>query len=56
MREYLLVGQEAGPRPPILATNLYRKEGEGWHMVLHHASPLQVGDIQPTHSASVVLH
>ncbi len=56
VREYLLIGQEAGPRPPILATNLYRKQGEGWHMVLHHASPLQVGDIQPTHPASVVLH
>jgi ketosteroid isomerase-like protein len=56
VREYLVIGQEAGPRPPILATNLYRKEGEGWNLVLHHASPLQVGDIQPTHSPSVVLH
>jgi ketosteroid isomerase-like protein len=56
VREYLLIGQEPGPRPPILATNLYRKEGEGWNLVLHHASPLQVGDIRPAHSSSVVLH
>lgn len=56
VREYLVIGQEAGPRPPILATNLYRKQGEGWNLVLHHASPLQVGDIHPAHSPSVVLH
>lgn len=56
VREYLHIGQEAEPRPPILASNLYRKQGEGWHLVLHHASPLQVGDTQPTHSAPVVLH
>lgn len=56
VREYLFIGQEAEPRPPLLATNLYRKHGEGWNLVLHHASPLQVGDIQPAHSPSVVLH
>lgn len=56
VREYLHIGQEAGPRPPILSSNLYRKQGEGWHLVLHHASPLQVGNIQPTPSAPVVLH
>jgi len=56
VREYLVIGQEAGPRPPILATNLFRKEGEGWNLVLHHASPLQVGDIPPTRSPSLVLH
>jgi len=56
VREYLVIGQETEPRPPILATNLYRKEGDGWNLVLHHASPLQVGITQPTRSASVVLH
>lgn len=24
--------------PPVLATNVYRREGRGWLMVLHHAS------------------
>lgn len=56
VREHLIIGQETESRPPILATNLYRKEGEGWNLVLHHASPLQVGDIRPAHSPSVVLH
>jgi ketosteroid isomerase-like protein len=56
VREYLLIGQETEPRPPILATNLYRKEGEGWNLVLHHASPLQVGGTPAARTPTVVLH
>ena len=56
VREYLVIGQEAGPRPPILATNVFRKEADGWCMVLHHASPLQVGGTPPARTAPVVLH
>lgn len=26
-------------QPPVIATNVYRFNGSGWHMVLHHASP-----------------
>lgn len=26
-------------QPPVIATNIYRFNGEGWHMVFHHASP-----------------
>jgi len=56
VREYLIIGQETGPRPPILATNVFRKEADGWRMVLHHASPLQVGGTPPARTAPVVLH
>lgn len=56
VREYLAIGQETGPRPPILATNVYRKEADGWRMVLHHASPLQVGSTPPARTPPVVLH
>lgn len=56
VREYLTIGQEAEPRPPILATNVYRKEAGGWRMVLHHASPLQVGGTPPARTPPVVLH
>ena len=56
VREYLIIGQETGPRPPILATNVFRKETGGWRMVLHHASPLQAGATPPTRTAPVVLH
>ena len=56
VREYLVVGQEAEPRPPILATNVYRREAGGWRMVLHHASPLQVGGTPPMRTPPAVLH
>ncbi|MDP1862856.1 MAG: nuclear transport factor 2 family protein [Thiobacillus sp.] len=56
VREYLVIGQETEPRPPILATNVFRKENEGWHLVLHHASPLQVGAPSVSHPPSQVLH
>jgi ketosteroid isomerase-like protein len=56
VREYLVIGRESEPRPPILATNLYRKEGEEWHLVLHHASPLQVGGTPTTRTPTAVLH
>ena len=56
VREYLVIGQETEPRSPILATNVYRKEADGWHMVLHHASPLQVGGSSPDRTAPPVLH
>ena len=26
-------------QPPVIATNIYRFNGYGWHMILHHASP-----------------
>lgn len=26
-------------QPAIIATNIYRFNGSGWHMILHHASP-----------------
>jgi ketosteroid isomerase-like protein len=56
VREYLVIGREAEPRPPILASNLYRKGDEGWHMVLHHASPLQVGGTAPSRMSPSALH
>ncbi len=56
VREYLVIGQETEPRPPILATNVYRKEADGWRMTLHHASPLHVGGTPPSRTPPVVLH
>jgi ketosteroid isomerase-like protein len=56
VREYLIIGQETESRPPILATNVYRRETDGWRMVLHHASPLQVGGTPHPRTPPVVLH
>lgn len=56
VREYLTIGHETEPRPPILASNLYRREADGWHMIMHHASPLQVGGEPPARTTAPVLH
>lgn len=56
VREHLVIGHESEPRPPILATNVFRKENDGWHLVLHHASPLQVGGAPSARTSSQVLH
>ena len=56
VRDYLTIGHETEPRPPILATNLYHRDADGWRMVLHHASPLQAGGNPPARPARPVLH
>ena len=56
VREYLIIGQETDPRPPILATNVFRRQADGWRLVLHHASPLQVGGTPHPRTPPVVLH
>ncbi len=40
VHERLWVPGENAPRAPIIATNAYRYSKRGWHMVLHHASPI----------------
>ncbi|MBT9569468.1 MAG: nuclear transport factor 2 family protein [Thiobacillus sp.] len=56
VREYLAIGQEAESRPPILATNIYQRADDGWRLILHHASPLQVGGPPPPRTPTHVLH
>jgi ketosteroid isomerase-like protein len=56
VHEYLSIGQETEPRPPILSTNVYRRQTDGWRLVLHHASPLQVGGTPHPRTPPVVLH
>jgi ketosteroid isomerase-like protein len=56
VHEYLSIGQETEPRPPIQATNVYRREADGWRMLLHHAAPLQVGRAPTARAASQALH
>ena len=57
VREYLVIGQESEPRPPMLATNVFRKRADGWNLVLHHASPLRVGGSPaPSRTPPTILH
>lgn len=34
-----VIGAEEQPAQPIIATNIYRRQPHGWHLVVHHASP-----------------
>lgn len=56
VREYLTIGHETEARAPILASNVYQHTPDGWRMVLHHASPLQVGGTPPARTPPAVLH
>lgn len=34
-----VIGAKEQPAQPIIATNIYRRQQQGWHLVVHHASP-----------------
>jgi ketosteroid isomerase-like protein len=37
--ELIAVGTETRARQPVIATNIYARTGDGWRMIVHHASP-----------------
>ena len=47
-------------QPPVIATNIYRFNGRGWRMILHHASPAtEIGkavDMENTATTGPVVH
>lgn len=53
--EHIKVEGDARPRPPMIATNIYRRTDHGWHMLLHHASPAVV-EVAKDNPGSQVLH
>lgn len=40
VHENITVAGEARPRAPVAATNVYLRTGNGWRLLLHHASPV----------------
>lgn len=55
LQEHIRVEGDAHPRPPMIATNVYRRTDHGWHMLLHHASPAVV-EVARDAPAPQVLH
>jgi ketosteroid isomerase-like protein len=47
-------------QPPVIATNVYRFDGHGWYLILHHASPAtdigKSADMENTVKAGPVVH
>jgi ketosteroid isomerase-like protein len=46
VHENFSVEGDPGPRPPVLATNVYLRTAAGWRMIVHHASPAP-GEAEP---------
>ncbi len=44
------------PRPPIVATNIYKLTNQGWKMILHHASPSVIDPIRERTSPNLNKH
>lgn len=58
VHENVLVQGEARARAPVAATNVYLRTGNGWRMILHHASPAppQSQSPRPPAESPKVLH
>lgn len=53
--EHIRVDGDTRPRPPMIATNIYRRTDLGWQMLLHHASPAVV-EVTRDNPGAQVLH
>ena len=55
--ERVEVMTEEGPHTAwVIATNVYHKTPQGWRLVVHHASPGNVGEPQEVRQVPQVLH
>ena len=54
VHENVLVPGETRPRPPIAATNVYLRTGNGWRLLLHHASPVPQAAQRQTDSPKIL--
>ena len=52
--QWIYVGEEPQPRGPVFVTNVFLRAPQGWRLLVHHASPLQMG-LAPG-AGTVVLH
>ena len=54
VHENVLVQGESRARPPIAATNVYLRTGNGWRMILHHGSPAPQAPRAPAESPKIL--
>ena len=47
VHEYIAMKGEPRPAHPVVATNVYVRSGNGWHMIVHHASLTPQRSVQP---------
>lgn len=56
VQENIYLHGESRPRPPMLATNVYRLTDDGWRMILHHASPAVLANSSRGRPANPPVH
>jgi len=57
VHEFIAARGEARPQAPVVATNVYTRSGNGWKMIVHHASPSpKVERSEPPASRPKTLH
>ena len=43
VHEFISMKDQPRPANPVVATNVYTRSGNGWRMIVHHASPTPAG-------------
>lgn len=56
VHEIITVVGEKGPRPAVVATNVYLRTAAGWRMIVHHSSPAPDASADPPPEAPKILH
>jgi uncharacterized protein (TIGR02246 family) len=51
VHEFIAMKGEPRPSHPVVATNVYIRSGNGWRMIVHHASPTPQRPAQPAEPA-----
>jgi ketosteroid isomerase-like protein len=56
VHENIAVAGEPKARPPMVATNVYLRTGNGWRLLVHHASPAPAAPAPAAPESPKVLH
>jgi ketosteroid isomerase-like protein len=56
VHENIAVAGEPKARPPMVATNVYLRTGNGWRLLVHHASPAPAAPASAAPESPKVLH